>query len=504
MKRRNFLAGLAAGPMAMGMNHVEASPHLYWKPYRAAHDVALTSPGTAWKNSFRQLRAEYDCTLAMRLPRGLRGVLYRNGPALMKLGGTSYRHWLDGDGMLHAFRFEGGQLRHRARLVGTHKLKAELAAGRRIAPGFGTSLPGTAATGPDDTNTANINTVMVNGELLALWEGGVPYAVDPVTLATRGKKAWPSEAQQLPFSAHPRIDADGTMWSFGYLPGMGMLALYQINAAGAIVRQAFVPALNADMVHDFAITEKYLVFVLMPYQYTPDNNNPSLSFIGHYAWHANRPASVLVVDKSRLSVVQNLECPTVGLTHLGNAWEVGNTLRFGIVGYPDFSDFMHKTGTVMESSMIALPENRWTEFEVDLVGKTVRTEQPYAGTVEFPRYDLRRTGRESRYLHLLTSKRRPGDELFGFNVLQCIDQKTMQVQAYDYGSECLAEEHVFVAEPGFDQENRGWLIGTAYDWVRRRTLMSIFDAAQVASGPIEQVALPYALPLGTHGNFYPA
>lgn len=504
MKRRDFLAGLASVPLATGMDRAEAAGHLYWKPYREDHDVALTSPGTAWKNAFRQVRDEYDCSLPMRLPSGLRGVLYRNGPALMRLGETPYRHWLDGDGLVHAFRFDGGRLTHRARLVQTHKLKAERAAGRRLAPGYGTSLPGTAITGPDDLNTANINTLMVGGELLALWEGGPPYALDPATLATTGKKVWSPQTQQLPFSAHPRVDAAGNVWSFGYLPGAGMLVLYQIDASGTLVRQAFVPAPNADLVHDFAITEKYLVFVLMPYQYVPDDSRPSLSFLGHYAWRHGQPAQVLVIDKADFGIVLQADCPPVGLFHLGNAWEAGNTLRFGIVNYAHLPDLIDKAGSVMASSMTAYPQTRWTECEVDLAAKSVRMQAAHADTVEFPRYDLRRTGRESRYVHLLASKRRPEDVIFGFNMVQCLDQKTSQVQAYDYGHGFLLEEHLFVPDPGSEQEHRGWLIGTAYDWVRRRTLVSIFDAAQVAQGPIEQVSLPYALPLGLHGRFHPA
>lgn len=68
---------------------------------------------------------------------------WRNGPALMNLGDTPYRHWLDGDGMVHAFRFGSGGLQHQARMVATHKLARELHAGRRLAPGFGTKHRGT-------------------------------------------------------------------------------------------------------------------------------------------------------------------------------------------------------------------------------------------------------------------------------------------------------------------------------------------------------------------------
>ena len=503
MNRRNFMAGLAATPLAASFSPPALAGHLYWKPERDGHDVLLTSPATAWKNAFHAVRPEYESTVPMRVPAGLQGALYRNGPALMTLGGTDYRHWFDGDGMVHAFRFEAGRLRHHAKLTATAKLQAETAAGRRLAPGFGTDIPVTAAYGPEAMNPANINTLLLNGELLALGEGGAPYAIDPDTLATLGKKTWSPQTAALPFSAHPRKDVDGTVWSFGYLPGAGAISLYQLGAGGALLRQAFLPTPGADMVHDFAITEKYLVFVLMPYQYLPDPD-PSRSFVGHYAWQAGQPGRVLVVDKATFTAVGTFECDPVGLFHLGNAWEVGNTLRFGVVRYTDFTDAIRRTGTALGHSMMGWSESRWTEFEVNLASKTVRLTPFDHSTVEFPRHDPRRTGRESRYLYLMASQQSPDRQVFGFDTLRRIDQKTAQVQEYRYGAQTVAEEHVFVPAPGATQEDRGWVIGTALDWKRRRTLVSIFDATQVAAGPIEQVALPYGLPLGLHGQFHAA
>ena len=75
------------------------------------------------------------------LPDGLKGTLYRNGPARMRRGTTAYRHWFDGDGMVHAFRVDGTALRHQARMVLTDKYLAEEKAGRFLRPGFGSRDP---------------------------------------------------------------------------------------------------------------------------------------------------------------------------------------------------------------------------------------------------------------------------------------------------------------------------------------------------------------------------
>ena len=38
-----------------------------------------------------------------RLPAGLRGTLYRNGPGLLARKGQRYRHWFDGDGLIRRY-----------------------------------------------------------------------------------------------------------------------------------------------------------------------------------------------------------------------------------------------------------------------------------------------------------------------------------------------------------------------------------------------------------------
>ncbi len=61
-----------------------------------------------------------DLPVEGELPAGLEGTLYRNGPN-PQFARRGYYHWFTGDGMVHAFRFEGGRVRHRNRWVRTPK-----------------------------------------------------------------------------------------------------------------------------------------------------------------------------------------------------------------------------------------------------------------------------------------------------------------------------------------------------------------------------------------------
>ena len=51
---------------------------------------------------------------------------------------------------------------------------------------------------------------------------------------------------------------------------------------------------------------------------------------------------------------------------------------------------------------------------------------------------------------------------------------------------------------------QGKSVGTTFDARRQATVLNLLDAAHLEDGPIAQAVLPYALPLGFHGNWMPA
>src|SRR5262249_33560869 len=121
------------------------------------------------------------------IPEFIRGTYYLNGPAKFTRAGLRYRHWLDGDGMVCALRFEPEQISFMNRFVRSTKFVAEEAAGQPIFRTFGTSLTtaqmkrGFALESP-----VNVSVYPYNGTLLAFGEQGLPWELDPVTLDTRG------------------------------------------------------------------------------------------------------------------------------------------------------------------------------------------------------------------------------------------------------------------------------------------------------------------------------
>src|SRR5262245_50219440 len=79
---------------------------------------------------FEEIVAE-DLLVIGDLPRDLHGVYLRNGPNPRWPPAGRY-HWFDGDGMLHAARFDGGRVTYRNRWVRTDAFLAEAVAGRAV------------------------------------------------------------------------------------------------------------------------------------------------------------------------------------------------------------------------------------------------------------------------------------------------------------------------------------------------------------------------------------
>jgi carotenoid cleavage dioxygenase len=482
------------------------------------HDLAIAQSLDPWSGGFaRALAANpylggykgiapdelFDAEVAFEgaLPAGLEGTLYRNGPALHELGGLRYHHWFDGDGMVQAFRIGGGRLVHRGRLVLTDKLAAEIRSGRRRRDAFGTAIAESdPVVEPDALNVANTSILPHADDLLALWEGGSAHRIEPGTLATLGPKVWRDDLKGLPFSAHPKVGTNGELWNFGLDTRSSRLVLYRISSTGAVLAASALSVPDMTMVHDFVVTSRHLLFLLPPMRFSLEKFQTGSSFNESHEWLAGAALRVLVVEKSDLSAHGLFELPSGFVFHFGNAWEdEAGVIRFDYVRADDahslsvgFREIMRGAGSRASPSQaahVSLDPGR---------GRISQTLTP--GSVEFPRVDTRAVGERYRQLYH-AARLGPANGQPGFDGIRRLDLDTGEIDAFRYGEGVLIEEHVFVADRARTQEGAGWLIGTALDVNRGQTVLSVFDAMRLSAGPLAQARLPYALPLGLHGNF---
>src|SRR5579862_7576785 len=205
------------------------------------------------------------------LPAWLRGTCYWNGPGRFRRGDQQYRHWLDGDGMVTALRFDGdGRVHFTNRFVRSAKWTAEEAAGRALFRTFGTTFPGDRlARGIALESPVNVSAVPFAGTLFACGEQGLPWELDPVTLETRGPFTFGGALNPVsPFAAHAKIDpANGELFNFGlsYAQERPTLHLYRFDAGGGLLARRRVPLAQPVSMHDFCLAPRHAVFHVGPY-----------------------------------------------------------------------------------------------------------------------------------------------------------------------------------------------------------------------------------------------
>jgi carotenoid cleavage dioxygenase len=432
-------------------------------------------------------------------PAGLEGTFYRNGPTKQERAGRRYHHWFDGDGMVQAFRMEGGRIEHRGRLVATAKLAEEDKAGQFMLPAFGTlGAPGRGLMSPDELNVANISTLFHAGELLALWEAGSAHVLDPLTLETRGRKAWRDDLKGLPFSAHPKVEPDGTLWSFGY-DTSGRIVLYHIGADGAVRNIGVLEAAPLGMVHDFVVTERHLVFALAPFV-IEESMSAEQTFLDAHRWRPELGMRIVAVAKETLNGAATWQLPAGFSFHFGNAWEEGDgTIRFDYCLAPDATIVTETLRYVMRGEWrAATAPTRFAQVTLR-PGRSDGIQEIAEAPSEFPRVSPAVVGRRYRYVYALGAT-----TLEWYTAVARWDLESGTRASYDYGGDFIAEEHVFVPRPGATDEGDGWVLGTALDVTRGITTLNVFDAARLADGPLARAVAPYALPLGFHGQFVQA
>ena len=242
---------------------------------------------------------DYVVPIDGEVPDGLSGTLYRNGPGRWEdHTGRPLHHLFDGDGMISAFRIDNGAVGYRNRYVRTRHYRGK--GGTRH---LGTDASGgwLANIGRFPQNLANTNIVEHAGHLYALWEGGPPHEINPETLETLGVRRFSGELRWAgTYSAHPCLcPSSGDMYNFGveFIPNPH-LRVYRTNRRGRLKHYRSVSLPYVAMVHDFAITERYLVFLVSPI--IPDGIPITLglkSFGDGMAYRPERGSSFILIPR---------------------------------------------------------------------------------------------------------------------------------------------------------------------------------------------------------------
>jgi carotenoid cleavage dioxygenase-like enzyme len=437
------------------------------------------------------------------LPAGLVGTLYRNGPNPQFP--SAEQHLFGGDGMLHAFRIEGGRVSHRNRWVRTAHWKAERAAGRSLFDGFGRPRP---TSGPlaeiANEGAANTHVIWHAGRLLALEEAHLPFEIEPGTLESRGPFDF-GGGLSGPFTAHPKTDpATGELLFFGYgspQPLSAGMSFGRIDADGRVTRFDRFESPFASMVHDFAVTEGHVLFPVLPLTASMPR---AMQGLPPFAWEPDLGARVGVMPRDgKVEDIRWFEGEAGYAFHVMNAWEERDAqgalrIHADVMRFDQPPLFPYPDGRPTDPARSVARMCRWT-FELD--GASDRfTQAPLSDVAgEFPRIDDRRAG--LAYRHGWYACQREPVFGAGYEGIAHFDAVSGRETLHYLPPGDRISEPVFVPRTADAPEGEGWLLATAYRAAENRSDLLVFDAQAITDGPVATVQLSHRVPSGFHGNW---
>jgi all-trans-8'-apo-beta-carotenal 15,15'-oxygenase len=433
-----------------------------------------------------------------RLPDGLAGTLYRVGPAKLDLA----HHLFDGDGMVSAVRFGRDGIHCASRFVRTRKYLAERDASGPAVKGFGT-LPGGGplrnalrlSTG--GSNAANTSLMFTSGRLLALWEAGHPWQVDPSTLETIGEMDFDGALEaRLPFSAHPHSDpGTGEIFNFGMAYGRkNTLATYRIDRSGRLHPLAEVGVPAPVMNHDFIITDRWLVFCLNPVRLRLMRFLAGLAAFGDALEYRGNDATTIVLIPRAGGDPVYVEAPAWFQFHFAAAYDDGDDVVIDLSRYQSYDDIAPSLKAFRTSAFTGRPATLW-RYRVSTSARRAEGHELSPQGLEFPQVDGRRATGGYRVVYgVFTDSERGLAGRIGR-----VELVTGRTDAWDPGHGWLVSEPIFVPRPGGRDEDDGWLAALAYDPGRQASDAVVLDARNLAAGPVFTAHLPVSTGVTFHG-----
>jgi all-trans-8'-apo-beta-carotenal 15,15'-oxygenase len=435
--------------------------------------------------------------IAGTIPDFLRGTYYLNGPARFARAGLQYRHWLDGDGMVCALRFERGRVCFTNRFVRSHKCVAEETTGHPIFRTFGTAFEadeikrGIALESPVD-----VSVYPYGRTLLAFGEQGLPWELNPVTLETRGVFNFGDRLNDVsPFTAHPKFDpATGEMFNFGvsFSVTQPRLNVYRFGAQAQLFYRKRLRLDYPCSVHDFSLSPYILDMEALIQE--------GRTLMDALRWEPERGSQLRIVSRDSGEEAATIPIGQRYCLHLINCFEADNRLMVDVIEYdrPLYDQYQ-----VVPDLFTEVSAGQLVRFVVDMKGREVieRREIDYGLAPDFPAIDPRRVTQPYRDFWMLgiSATGRRGRKFFDHLVHADWAQATAgdiyQAPAMQY----LGGEPIFIGDPG--DQRTGTIICQVFDTEPMSSAFALFDAFHVADGPVTMLRLREPIPSLFHASF---
>ncbi len=422
----------------------------------------------------------FDLRVTGKLPNELTGRYLRNGPnPIGEVDPDSY-HWFLGSGMVHGIRINDGKAEwYRNRWVRD----------RNIAKSLGEQAPPSDWPAKHVQFASNTNVIGHAGATWALVEAGSPPIEMNYELETVRVSNFAGTLPQA-FSAHPKRDPrTGELHVMAYWWGWGNQVQYLVVGVDGKVRRTVDIALpGGPMMHDCAITEKYVLIFDLPCLFNLELAMSGRSF--PYIWSKDyTPRVGLLPREGSAADIKWVEINSCYIFHPLNAYDLpdGTVVldaarhekmfdleqRGPNEGYPTLDRWVlnPQTGTATEQRLDDRPQE-FPRMNESLIGK--KNDFGYFAGISdvFKQADLIKQDLAKR----TTQVRHDGDE-------------------FGYG------EPVFISRENSKSEDDGYVMALRHDMETDLSDLVVLDAQDFCGEPVAVVNLPVRVPNGFHGNW---
>ena len=438
-----------------------------------------------------------DMEVVGTIPGDLKGHFLRVGPNPVHVFSEEAYHTFDGDGMIHAIEFRDGKARYRNRFIENEGFKLEQKRGDWVYKGMKSLMDPTPSRipegAPSSKNLANTAFTYHNNTLYALHEPSQPTIISLPDLDTQGPTDFDGKLTH-PFTAHPKIDKkSGEMIAYGYSFQAPFVSYSVIDQHGDLVHTTPITIPRSIFMHDFAVTEKYTLFLDFPITLDVGRaiaGGPAVDFEPQYG------ARIGVMPRFGSDEdVLWFDVETGVVIHTANAWDEADevVLQASRSNTADIAGAGTSEGNNLQEN-----QGRLHEWRIHLKTGAVIERSLSDTPCDFTRVNDDYACHKTRYVYagIFNTER-----AFTFDGVMKYDNKSGITREYIYGPNRHGGEAVFAPKVDGDLEDDGYLVCFVHDEAENQSECQIIDARDITAGPVATLIMPCRVPYGFHAGW---
>ena len=299
--------------------------------------------------------------------------------------------------------------------------------------------------------------------------------------------------------------ATGELLFFDYGDEAPFMTYGVADPSGRRVHEVPIALPGPRLPHDLGFTTHYAVLHDLPFFHDMDVLRKHKYRV--LTFHKDIPTRFGIIPRRGHSKdVRWFECEPCYILHTTNCWEEGDWVVMdgcrSINPMPCAQAGDGELGSMLAYMRLEASAYRW---QFNLRTGEVRESAIDDLNTEFNKSNPIFHGVKSKYsYHQRIPLLHEGGHTLRFTGLVKYNNDTGQSTQWDYGEGVFGSEAVFAPKPGADRgsaEDDGYVVTLVTDSKDAMSHCLVFDATDIAQGPVATVAMPHRVPVGFHATW---